>query len=46
MHNPESFLENKTPKIHKDFDIETDQLISDRRPYFIIINNDMILIAK
>ena len=39
MHNPESVLENETHKPLRDFDIETDNLISSRRPELIIINN-------
>ena len=32
MHKPESVLENKTHKLHWDFEIQTDHLISARRP--------------
>ena len=39
MHNPASVLENDTHKLLWDFDIQTDQLISARRPDLIIINN-------
>ena len=39
MLNPILVLENDTQKLHWDFDIETDLLISERRPDFIIINN-------
>ena len=38
MHNPEPVLENDTPKLLWDFDIQTDHLISTRRPDLIIIN--------
>ena len=38
MYNPASVLENETHKLHRDFDIQTDHLISARRPDFIIIN--------
>ena len=38
MHNPELVLANKRHKLLWDFDIQTDHLISARRPYFIIIN--------
>ena len=38
MHNPASVLENDTQKILWDFDIQTDHLISARRPDLIIIN--------
>ena len=38
MHNPTSVLENDTHKLG-DFDIQTDHLISARRPDLIIINN-------
>ena len=40
MHNPESVLENKTHKVHLDFVIQTDHLISTRRPDLIIINKN------
>ena len=39
MHSPESVRENKTHKLLWDFDIQTDHLISTRRPDLIIINN-------
>ena len=38
MHNPASVLDNDTHKHLWDFDIQTDQLISARRPDLIIIN--------
>ena len=38
IHNPESVIENDTHKLLWDFDIQTDHLISARRPDFIIIN--------
>ena len=38
MHNPASILENKRYKLLWDFDIQTDRLISARRPDLIIIN--------
>ena len=38
MHNPAAFLENDTHKLSWDFDIETDPLISARKPDFTIIN--------
>ena len=38
MYNPASFLENDTHKLPWDFDIQTDHLISTRRPDLIIIN--------
>ena len=37
MHNPASVLENDTLKLLWDFDIQTDHLISARRPGLIII---------
>ena len=40
MHNPEPVLENDTHKLQWDFDIQTDHLISARRPGLIIINNN------
>ena len=38
MHNPPSVLENDTHKLLRDFDIQTDHLISTRRPDLMIIN--------
>ena len=38
MHNPAAALENDTHKLQWDFDIQTNQLISARRPDLIIIN--------
>ena len=38
MHNPESVLENETHKILWEFQIETDHLISARRPDLITVN--------
>ena len=38
MHNPASVLENNTYKLLWDFGIQTDHLISARRPDLIIIN--------
>ena len=38
MRNPEAVLENDTHKLLWDFDIQTDPLISARRPDLIIIN--------
>ena len=38
MHKPGSVLENDTHKLLWDFDIQTDHLISARRPDLIIIN--------
>ena len=38
IHNPTSVLENGTHKLLWDFDIQTDHLISARRPDLIIIN--------
>ena len=38
MHNPASVLEIDTRKLLWDFDIQTDHLISARRPKLIIIN--------
>ena len=39
MYNPAPVLENDTHKLLWDFDIQTDHLISARRPDLIIINN-------
>ena len=38
MHNPAPVVENGTHKLLWDFDIQTDQLISARRPDLIVIN--------
>ena len=38
VHNTESVLENETPKILKDFEIQTDHLISARQPDLVIVN--------
>ena len=37
-HNPESAIENKTHKKLWDFEVQTDHLISSRRPDRVIIN--------
>ena len=46
MHNPASVQENDTHKLLWDFDIQTDHLISARRPDLIIINNKKRDLAK
>ena len=38
MYNPESVLGNETHKILRDFKIQTDHLISARRPHLVIMN--------
>ena len=38
MHNLESVLENETHKILWDYKIQTDHLISARRPDLVIVN--------
>ena len=38
MHNPEFVLESETHKILKDFEIQTDHLISARWPDLVIVN--------
>ena len=38
MHNPESVLENDTHKILWDFEIQTDNLISAKRPDLVVVN--------
>ena len=43
MHNPASVLENNTHKLLWDFDIQTDHLISARRPDLIIIKKKIEL---
>ena len=40
VYNPTSVLENDTHKLLWDFDVQTDHLISARRPDLIIINNN------
>ena len=40
MHNPASVLENDTHKLLRDFDIQTDHLISVRRTDLVIINKN------
>ena len=40
MHNSESVLENETHKFLWDFEIQTDNLISTRRPDVVIVNNN------
>ena len=40
MHNPASVLENETHKLLWDFNIQTDHVISARRPELRIINNN------
>ena len=42
MQNPESVMENETHKLLWNFDIQTDHLISARRPDLIIINKKEI----
>ena len=42
MHNPESVLENETNKFLWDFEIQTDHLISARRPYLVVVNTQEI----
>ena len=37
MHNPEAVLENETYKLRWDFAIQTDHLMSARRPDLVII---------
>ena len=40
MHNPESVQENEMHKLLWDFEIQTNHLISARRPDLVIINNN------
>ena len=40
MHNPESVLENETHELLKNFEIQTDHLISVRRPDLMTVNNN------
>ena len=37
MHKPESVLENETHKVLRNFEIQTDDLISARRPDLVIL---------
>ena len=37
IHNPGPVFENETYKLHRNFDIEMDKLISARQSYLIII---------
>ena len=46
MHNPAPVLENDSHKLLLDFDIQTDHLISARRPDLIIINKKKKRICK
>ncbi len=39
IHNPAAVLKNNAHKLLWDFDIQTDRLISTRKPDLIIINN-------
>ena len=40
MRNPESVLENERHKLNWEFEIQTDHLISPRRPDQMIVNNN------
>ena len=46
MHNPTPVLEKGTHKLFRDLDVQTDHLISARRPDLIIINNNKKRICK
>ena len=46
IHNPAPILENATHKLLWDFNIQTDPLISTRRPDLIIINKEKRKSAK
>ena len=46
MHNPAPVLENDTHKLLWDFDIQTEHVISARRPDLIIINKKERELAK
>ena len=46
MHNPAPVLENDTHKLLWDFDIQTDHLISARRPDLIIMEKKKKKISK
>ena len=46
MYNPESVLDNETQKLPRDFEIQTDSLISARRPDLKIINKKKGRICK
>ena len=45
MQNPAAVLENDTHKFLWDFDVQTDQLISSRRPDLIIISQKKKIIC-
>ena len=40
MHNPKSPPENNSHKLFRDFQIQTDHLMSTRRPELVIVNNN------
>ena len=40
MHNPEYILKNEMHKLLWDFEIQTDHLISARRPHLMIVRNN------
>ena len=42
MHNSESVIENETHKFPRDFEIQTDHLISARRPDLMIVNKKKV----
>ena len=46
MHNPSPVIENDTHKFLWDFDIQSDPLISARRPDLIMMNNEKRKSAK
>ena len=43
MHNPAPVQDNYTDKLQRNFDIQTDHLISARRPDLLIINKKKII---
>ena len=45
MHNPASVQENDTHKLLWDFDLQTDHLISVRKPDLIVINKKKRVLA-
>ena len=46
MHKPEPVQENETQKFLRDFEIQTDPLISDKRSELLLINKKKELFGK
>ena len=43
MHHPESVVENERNKVHWDFQMQTDHLITARRPHLVIVKKCQIM---